>query len=331
MPRRPVAHPPAPGDTARPAEVSLRSLDIQHLTLLGLLLHECSITQVAALTGKVQPVISRALARMREVFGDPLLVRSGARMVPTERALALRDSVDAILDQVARMEAANGFHPQRSAREFRLAVADCLPAGFFPALIAGITSAGPRLRVSMRAIDPAFDVAHALQDGSIDLVVNNNPRPREDLRISALFTDEVVCLMRDAHPLAGLSAMPLARYLGLAHLAPHPSTMKDLGPVDGELAKVGYRRNIVATVPEFSLVPEVLLHTDLVFTTGRCFAQHCASRLPLSIVPAPREFPAMRFYQLWHERNHSSASNRWLRARVGAAAGALQPAAPARP
>jgi DNA-binding transcriptional LysR family regulator len=318
--RPPRALKPAPG-----AHEGVRSLDIQHLTTLSLLLQECGVTQVAALTGKAQPAVSRTLARLREVFNDPLLVRSGARLVLTDRALGLRESLDAILHQIARMEAGTTFCPRSSAREFRLAVADCLPAAFFPGLISRLTGAGRKISVKLRSIDPAFDVAHALQDGSIDLVVNNNPNPREDLRIGPLFTDEVVCILRASHPLAGLARISLARYLGLQHLAPHPSSLTDLGPVDGELAKVGYRRQIVATVPEFNLVPEVLLQTDLVFTTGQRFAAHCASRLPLVVVAAPVEFPPMKFYQLWHERNQTSAANRWLREQVAAVAGTLQP------
>jgi DNA-binding transcriptional LysR family regulator len=189
--------------------------------------------------------------------------------------------------------------------------------------VARVTGAGTRLRVLMRLIDPAYDVAQALEDGRIDLVVNNSPNPREDLRMGPLYQDEVVCLMRRGHPAARHRALSLARYLNLQHLAPFPSSSKELGPIDGVLAKTGYRRRIAATVPEFNLVPYVLLDTDLVFTTGRRFAQHYAGRLPLVIVDAPPEFPPMRFYQLWHERNHTSASNAWLRQQVTAAARAV--------
>jgi DNA-binding transcriptional LysR family regulator len=298
----------------------LRALDLAHLAILGLLLQECSVSRVAELTGKPQPSISRALRRLREVLGDPLLVRSGARMIATERALTLRSPVQEILNQVARIEVDARFAPATAEREFRIAFADCLCASFFPALVSSIASAGPRLRVLMRTIDPAFDVAQALEDGSIDLVVNNSPNPREDLRMGPLYEDEVVCLMRRGHAAARLQRISLARYLNLQHLAPYPSSSKELGPIDGVLAKTGYRRRIVATVPEFNLVPGVLLATDLVFTTGRRFAEHHARQLGMAVVPAPTEFPPMRFYQLWHERNHVSASNAWLRQRVLAAA-----------
>lgn len=111
------------------------------------------------------------------------------------------------------------------------------------------------------------------------LVINKSPKPREDLRLGALFSDGVVCLMRAGHPLANEVRIELAPHLGMQHLAPHPSSLRELGPVNGELAKVGSRRTIAATVPEFNLVPYVLLRTDLVFTTGRRFAEHCAQRM----------------------------------------------------
>ncbi len=305
---------------ARPLAEGVRQLDLHHLGVLALLLQECSVSKVAVITGRAQPAISRDLRRLREVLDDPLLVRSGARLVPTERAQALRAPVQEILNQLARLEVDSRFDPGAATREFHVAFADCVDATLFSSLIERITRAGPRLGVRMRMIDPAFDAAQALEAGKLDLVVSNSPNPREDLRMATLYQDEVVCLMRKGHPAARHAALSLARYLNLEHLAPFPSASGKLGPIDGELFKTGYRRRLVATVPEFNLVPWVLLESDLVFTTGRRFAEHYAAMLPLVVVRAPTEFPPMRFFQLWHERNHTSASNRWLRQQVGAAA-----------
>jgi len=109
----------------------------------------------------------------------------------------------------------------------------------------------------------------------------------------------------------------LARYLALRHLAPHPRSTVELGPIDGDLAKADCRRLIAATVPEFNMTLYVLTYTDLVFTTGRLFAEHYAKRLLPKIVLAPSELPQMKFYPLWQERNHASGSNRWQRKLVG--------------
>jgi len=299
---------------------NLQTLDLHQLNILHLLLNECSVTRVAQKSGQAQPAVSRTLRRLREVLDDPLLVRNGARLVHTERAADLRAPVAEILAQVARIEARSAFDPAVVEREFNIACADCLPPELVPRILASVIGAGTRLRVRMRQIDPDFNVEEALGKGSIDLVINNSPKPREDLRIGHLFTDDVVCMMCQTHPMAGLQGIELGRYLSLQHLAPHPSSHRELGPIDGELARTGYRRTITATVPEFSMVPQVLLRTPLVFTTGRRFAEYYAARMPLAVVSAPAEFPAMRFYQLWHELNHGSTSNRWLREQVRRAA-----------
>lgn len=296
----------------------LHHLSLHDLRLLGLLLQERSVSKVALAEGQAQPAVSRKLQRLREVLDDALLVRSGARMVLTERAQALREPLREIMAQAARLQGTSQFDPAVAERAFHLVCSDCLPPEFLPGIVQRLTRAGPRIGAHVRPADPAFDLALALDEGGVDLVINNDPKPREDLRIGALFTDEVVCLMRREHPLAQDRRLPLARYLRMRHLAPHTGSQPRSGPIDGELAKTGYQRQIVATVPEFNLAPYALLDSDLVFTTARRFAEHYAATLPLTVVPAPSELPPMRFYQLWHERNHTSAASRWLREQVAA-------------
>jgi DNA-binding transcriptional LysR family regulator len=302
---------------------TLQSLSLHDLRLLAWLLQHRSVTRAAEAAGQAQPAVSRKLQRWRELLADPLLVRSGARMVLTERAQALQEPLREILAQAARLEGGSRFDPARAERAFHIVCSDCLPPGFLPGVVKRVSGAGARLTLHVRPADAGFDLARALDEGSVDLVINNDPRPREDLRIGALYTDEVVCLMRRGHPLAQERRLPLARYLRMRHLAPHTGAQPRTGPIDGELSKTGYQRQIVATLPEFNLAPLALVDSDLVFTTARRFAEHYAAQWPLVLVPAPAELPAMRFYQLWHERNHASAASRWLREQVLAEARAL--------
>ncbi len=301
----------------------LNALTLSDLRLLSLLLQERSVTRVATASGQAQPAVSRKLQRFRELFADALLVRSGARLVLTERAIGLREPLQEILAQAARLGGTSTFDPAHAERAFHIICSDCLPPTFLPRLVARLSGAGARISAHVRPADNTFDLARALDEGSVDLVINNDPKPREDLRIGALFTDDVVCLMRDGHPLAQERRLPLARYLRMRHLAPHTGSQPRTGPIDGELAKTGYQRHIAATLPEFNLAPHALLDSDLVFTTARRFAEHYAAHLPLVVVPAPSEFPPMRFYQLWHERNHASATSRWLRQQVSELAKAM--------
>jgi DNA-binding transcriptional LysR family regulator len=301
----------------------LLSLNLADLQLLSLLLEEGSVTRVAERSGQAQPAVSRKLQRLRDVLGDPLLVRSGARLVPTERASLLREPLGEIMSQVARLGAGTGFDPATTERSFVIASADSLVPTFLPEVIARVTAAGSRIAVHVRPVDPAFDIAQALDAGRIDLVISNEPRPREDLRLGPLYSDEVVCMMRAGHPFVQERRLTLARYLRMRHVVPHASAVPRTGPIDGELAKTGYQRAISATVPEFNLVPYVLTRSDLVFTTARRFAEHYAATMPIVVVKAPGELPPMRFYQLWHERSHASPASRWLREQVSAVAQGL--------
>ena len=301
----------------------LLSLSLQDLQLLSLLLQEGSVTRVAERSGQAQPAVSRKLQRLREVLGDPLLVRSGPRLAPTDRGAALRQPLQEIMAQIARLQAGSGFDPAHAERAFVIASADSLAPTFLPQVIAQVTAAGARIACHVRPVDPSFDIGQALDNGLIDLVVSNEPRPREDLRTAALYHDEGVCMMRRGHPFEQERRLTLARYLRLRHLVPHAGAQPRGGPIDGELAKTGYSRQIAATVPEFNLVPYVLTRSDLVFTTARRFAEHYAATLPIVIVRAPSELPPMRFYQLWHERSQASPASRWLREQVSQVAQAL--------
>ena len=314
---------PGTAAAAGPTPQQLLSLSLHDLQLLDLLLREGSVTRAAEQSGQTQPALSRRLQRLREVLGDPLLVRSGARLAPTERGAALREPLAEILAQLARLQAGAEFDPARSERSFVIASADSLAPTFLPQLIARVIAAGPRLSCHVRPVDPAFDISQALDTGVIDLVISNEPRPREDLRTAALYSDEVVCMMREGHPSAADRRLTLARYLRLRHLAPHAAGPARGGPIDGALTQAGYPRRISATLPEFNQVPLLLTRSDLVFTTARRFAEHYAATLPIVWSRAPGELPPMHFYQLWHERSHTSPGNRWLREQVGEVARAM--------
>jgi DNA-binding transcriptional LysR family regulator len=295
----------------------LQSLDVSHLMILRQLLTDCSVTRVADRLNAPQPSVSRVLKRLRVAFSDPLLVRSGSGFVPTERGVAVREAIIDVLQRLDGIAAAKtAFTPSQATRVFSIACADCLAVALVPRIIATVAAAGPGLRVRFRSIDPAFDVFEALKAGEIDLVIDNSPSPSESLRLAPLYDDDVVMMMRRGHPAAAAGRPTLEHYLTLRHLAPHPSSLREAGPIDGELARGGYRRIIHATVPEFNLVPYVLAETDLVFTTGRRFAEHHARHLPIEVLSAPTFFPAMRFHQLWHDRTHFSPALGWLRSVV---------------
>ena len=121
--------------------------------------------------------------------------------------------------------------------------------------------------------------------------------------------------MRKSHPLAGRK-LSTEDYLAAEHLVPTPYAVGQRGVIDLHLARERLKRNVVAYVPYFGLVPYLLLETDMLFSSPRIFAEHCARMMPLTVVEAPIDFPKMNFYLLWHDRSHYEEECRWFREQI---------------
>ena len=300
-------------------------LDIRLLRVLHVLLRVVSVSQAATLLGHSQPAVSASLKRLREIIGDPLLVRSGAHMVLTERGTALVPIVGRILEGVSALtDPLETFEPDSSSRFVRIAAATCFGPFFVPRLSELVLQAAPGMSMEFCALRSSTDMMCGLENGEIDLVIGNWPSPSETLRYAPLLTTDFACLVRNNHPLAGRAAIDMETYLKLGHLSPTSLASAAFSPVDGRLKEMHLTRRIVASVQEYTVAPSILSRTDLCFTTGRPFAEHLAGSMPLSLLKAPAEFGPMSFYMLWHERLHASACNRWLRTLVRGVASEIE-------
>ncbi|HEY1610008.1 MAG TPA: LysR family transcriptional regulator [Paraburkholderia sp.] len=293
-------------------DAAAASLDIWLVRVLRTLLVERSVTQTALRLNQTQPAISTALRRLRELLGDPILVRGKTGMVPTEYAESLLALAQRVLRDVDFVATPHGdFDPAHSRRTFRVAAPDYLNDFFMPTLIANFRDAAPAARLEILSLTPTLDHHAALDSGELDLVIGNWPKPEPRFARSDLFADTVVCMMRADHPLA---RAPLTRdaYLCAPHLAPTRYSGAKASAIDLGFRKAGAQRRVVATLPYFGLVPQVLLQSDLIFTTTRRFAMHYASLLPLAVVEPPFAFPRIRCYQLWHPQPDRPGDIEWL-------------------
>jgi DNA-binding transcriptional LysR family regulator len=290
------------------------ALDVRLMRVLLVLLTENSVSRAAALLGQTQPAISAALKRLREMTGDPLLVRSGSHLVPTERAIELRGVVARVLEDIdASFSGAARFDPATTARRFNIVAANSLGPLFLPRMIDRLRSAAPHAALDVSAAPSDGEFVPRFERGELDLAIVNDPVRPEDLRIAPLLSTEVACLVGRRHPIAERRVIDLAEYLLLDHITPTRSPLSPLGPIDSKLHALGHSRRIAVWAPEFGVIPFVLASGGLVFTTGRPFAEHLASIMPLAVVEAPPEFGPMRFHMLWHERQHRSPAHQWLR------------------
>jgi len=294
--------------------------DTYLLRVFATLMAERSVSRAAARLNQSQPAVSAALKRLRDVLGDPLLVKDKQRMVPTERALQLEPSVRIVLAEIDGLLAPTAaFEPATTRQVFQLGMPDYLAPPLMANLVSYMRLTAPKARLVIHALSHDYDYEAALASGELDVVIGNWPQPPEHLRMSILLEDEVVCLVGRDHPAAGRQ-MTVADYLAGAHVVPAMYSVTRRGVVESHMAALRMTREATVTVPFFSMAPSLLPGTDLIFTTSRHFADHFAKILPLAVLASPIDFPVMRFYQLWHSRTHHSQSHAWLRALLSAVA-----------
>jgi DNA-binding transcriptional LysR family regulator len=302
----------------------LPRVDLKLMQLAYALLTECSVSRAATQTGQTQPSVSLALRRLRDMFGDPLLVRSGSHLVLTERGVELRKSLARVLDDVEQLfEPAEQFDPALLHRSFNIIAANCLGMFLIPEIVRILHREAPLARLDFRKMPSADDLMTQLETGEVDIIIGNWVHLPKNLRCITIFSCDIVCVVGNNHPFARKKRVNIEEYLQADHLSPTPSTDSALSPISTQLATHSLARRVAVSLPEYNIVPYLLPETDLVFTTGKPFAEHIASQIPVTLVEAPPELGRMRFSVLWHERAHTSPSSRWLRNVVRRAAGGL--------
>lgn len=297
-------------------------LDLHLIRILYLLLCEKNVSRVALKLNQPQPSISAALRKLRDLTGDPLLVRGARGMVPTQHGESLLQPAKRILDETERLFVRKmPFVASSEARTFHIAAPDYLDSQLLPHLVARLRRESPNSRIILHGMGPEVDYVRLLSDGNLDLVIANWEEPPPHLHLSKLFEDQVVCVMHAECPYAkrtAFDAMTLDDYLSLPHIAPAPMLPGSNGVIDTFLEGQNLHRHVAVESPYFSLIPYMLTHTDLVLTTGRQFMRFFENSLPLKQFAAPVAFPPMHFYQLWHERVHNAPEHKWLREQITA-------------
>lgn len=299
-------------------------IDLHLIRVLHTVLTERSVSRAALRLGMHQPAVSTALKRLRELSGDPLLVRNGAHMVPTEAGQRMLEPAANVLRAAETLfTEARNFDPRTSCQTFHIAASDYLDPLFLPRLVADIKRQAPLARVEIHALTREADYRAQLALGEIDLVIGNWLQPPDELHLARLFEDEVVCLVSRHHP-AVRRGWDQDAWLAAEHIAPMATHPGARGIIDQMLDGLELKRHIAVRSAYFSLIPDMVAGTQLVLTTGRRYCERVASRLPLVILPCPVALAPLQYYQLWHARSQHSSAARWLRERTRDAIAGLQ-------
>lgn len=291
----------------------LWGLDMSQLRLLHLLLTETSVSAAALSLGVSQPAVSLRLARLRSLFDDPLLVRAGTALVPTERGRALVEPLEIALDAFERLTSESSFEPAQSRRQLKVAAPNYLGPSLLPQFARAVSLQAPYIRLTLQTTLPGRNYMEDLASGEIDLLVSNWPDAPPHLMTLPLPADRLVCFVCRDHPLAQRSRIDLATWLQQDHISPSSETEGRFSPVDAQMTALGETRRIRTIVTDYSLIPQMLPGTRLVMTTGARFVSLASRSAPVVAVEAPDEFSPVRFRLLWHERSQNDDAHAWLR------------------
>ena len=290
----------------------LSSPDLNLLVTLDVLLAEGSVAGAARRLRLSPSAMSRALARLREITGDPLLVRAGRGLVPTPRADGLRMRVhDLVQEAQAVLRPVEQVDPSSLVRTFTLRTADGFVENFGPRLIARLGEEAPGVRLNFLQ-KPDKD-SGPLREGRVDLetaVVDASIGP--EMRTQALFRDRLVAVVRADHPLAR-GRLTVQRYTEARHVIVS-RTGHDEDAVERPFLPEELKRRIVTVVTGFAAALSLARRADLVATVPE---RHTAAlRVGMVTLPVPSPSAGFTISMLWHPRLDGDPAHRWLRSVV---------------
>jgi DNA-binding transcriptional LysR family regulator len=294
--------------------------DLNLLFTLDVLLAEGSVAGAARRLRLSPSAMSRALARLRETTGDPLLVRAGRGLVPTPRAIELRAQVGQLVrDGEAVLRPAEKLDLKQLVRTFTLRTSEGFVENFGPDLIARIGDEAPGVRLCF--VQKSDKDSKPLRDGLVDLetgVVGQSTAP--ELRAQALLRDRFIGVVRMGHPLSQGEVTP-SRYAAGRHVCVSRQGV-DKGPIDEALRAVGLERKIVTIVGGFSTSLALARASDLIASVPE---RHTGNlRDGMHSFPLPVSTPEITISLLWHPRLDADPAHRWLRGHVRNVCAALR-------
>jgi DNA-binding transcriptional LysR family regulator len=287
-------------------------LSLHQLEILHALLAQRSLTRVSAQLQVSQPAVSKALAKLRRHFGDPLFVRSASGMQPTRRALALVEPLRELLAAASKLVVTpEQFDPSRSSRSFHLCISDAGVAGLLPEVVRLLQSEAPAVSLQAVQVGPE-QLRGRLESGDVDLVVGPFPVLSQAIRRRRLWMEGYISVARHAHPRLG-SAPSLAAFRNERHVLVTPDGAHPHQAAERALLAALPHEHIVLREPSFVAAAVLVRHTDAVATLPGHIGRMLARELNLQIIRPPVVLPRIPIGLYWHERAHRDAANSWLR------------------
>lgn len=295
---------------------NLSRVDLNLLVTLNVLLAERNVTRAAARLNRSQPAVSVQLARLRELFGDRLLLPGPRGMTPTARAIELSRPLEEALEVMrAAISPSRAFDPSTANHTWKVAASDYAELAILLPTLQQLRREAPATRLAVLEINPSR-MAQRAEDGSIDLGLQTMDTVPSGLHAQSLYFERYVLVSRPGHP--RLRRRPtLKQFCALDHAVVSPSGGGFAGATDEVLATTGLVRRVVLSVPHFLALMAIVANTDMVAMLP---ARSVRGAAALQVTDSPLEVPGFEMGMVWHDRLHRDPAHGWLREQIARAA-----------
>jgi DNA-binding transcriptional LysR family regulator len=299
-------------------EPKLSAVDLNLLVALHALLSERHVTRAARQLGLSQSATSHALGRLRELYGDPLLVRNGRNLDLTPRAAALLPQLRRGLSELeGSLRVEEAFDPGRARFALRIGTADYGQAILSGPLLALLRAEAPGVDLQATSYPEVFE---QLEAGTLDFALVAKMKLPRSLLEQRLFSDGFVCMLRQGHPaLKKRKHLSFAQYLELEHLLVAPGGTPG-SYVDAELGRRGHTRRVALQVSSFLVAPQVVAETDLISTGPELLLRRMSKHYPVVLLAPPLAIPRFELCLIWHSRRDHDPAHTWMRNAIARAA-----------
>ncbi len=287
-------------------------IDLNLFRVLDAIYSQGGVSAAARVLHLTQPAVTHALRRLREHLGDPLFVRQGNRLLPTEKVGAMMPAVQAHLKGLlGSTHAQPRFDAAQLQMEFVIGFRDILESIALPALMADIERFAPGVRVVSRRL-AADEVERELGTGALDLAVDRPLRAGPRISRRYLLEESLAVVMRRDHPLA--SQLRRADYLGAQHVVVSP--LGESNALDLLLGQSGMFREIRLVCQHYFSACQIAAASDLLLTAPQSYANHLAGLLPIAVRPLPIRLKAFPILAYWHDSKDEDQAHGWFRERL---------------
>jgi len=301
--------------------MNFAALDLNLLRVFDAMTIELNTTRAGERVGLSQPAVSSALGRLRHVIGDELFVREGNRMVPTPRAVTLREPIRAALRQIEdALSAVARFDPATATRTFRISGSDYFSSLLMPKLAAAVMAEAPG--VTLQMLDhPGVEAIRLLGEGAIDMGVEARLDLPDWISSRVLFQSSIVAVAPKNHPLLSQAGVKPGERIPAEVYCAIPQVIMSMdggrtGTVDGVLAEQGLRRRVAMTLPHFQAVALAVAEAGFLGNLPIHFARPVARLLDLELYLPPHDPPVLDGLLFWHRREDGNEASAWLREHI---------------